>query len=1014
MKTINSDLLRLYGNPGSIQYRILTGVAKDVAGGRVITQPCNVASCLVESFAEVSANVVQDVVSELNLQYPIQAQTADDLFRHMSDYDYVGWYSQPAGTMVELIFLLSTLRNAAEDVGGMYKKVVIPAYSEFRIKDRIFSTYYPVEIRMDANQASDSSALSVLYDISAKNPLFTLSDSLLEHHLFVEDRIPRVSIKLPVYQFKRSMTKYEIFTDAPFSKTLTYANRFYAVRVYTNKVYGTAPVAFKDKYNTAWTELHQTIESDVYDTAYDVIPAVTVQPDISAKTVRINVPQIFLSEGRLGDSLHIELFETHGAMEMITDVAQPVTAEFPMSGSAELDKYHKAFFKTENVIIFPMETQIVGGSNGLSFETLRNRVVYNSVDTRTIASRDDLTNSLKEFGFTVTGFKDGITSRILLCNRELVLDGTNVPSGLLTTDLNQVDLASTYGAYVHPDGSVTLSPKALFQYNPTKGVCLPVLNDHVLVRNLVDPSLPALTAAERSSLLNADIYTYTPFHLQLNNRYGTMLASTYDFTKPTMDKFVVTSASATVEHVNVYGGSVVLDEVNDLIRLRFRIDTTVALSVGDTYMLTVRLNNQDNTGVILTKDATLIDIDPVTRVPYLEFVLGTSYHVDIHNNLSITHDGANYSLPLAGDAACTLEWYKGNTRVFANYDFKLKLGEALTTVFSTVKTSITERELVAYQDDVPARYETNVYAKDPDGTIKCTVVDGEPVFERLHSIGDIIYNVRDNVYISEDNVSQYYGASHPDFIRPLSADTASWQEWGLPGFYDTVMEPVYLHRKGDPVLDHLGQPEYLQNNIRFQVNMLQVAVKSLHQPRPKYLKDRSALAAIREMIRGYCTHIETLDGQLLQNTEVYYQPTRSIGTALCRTNTQYTEHLNLEISVALRLHVARRVIASESTRLAIHADIVTLIDKMLLNGTCSLANLSKQILSNLYGTVDSVDVLGINGDYELQTIVPVDRGVNLSLAHVVVPGNDPQLTTVRALELEFVSSDVTPDIDSPA
>ena len=118
MSENNNDILELIKHPNTVQHRILSGMENYVAGGKVITSPNNVTSHLVESFANTSANLMHDVSHNLEQTFPKRAVDRESLFKHMSDYDYVGLFATPASTFINMTLKLDMFTELEDGVGS--------------------------------------------------------------------------------------------------------------------------------------------------------------------------------------------------------------------------------------------------------------------------------------------------------------------------------------------------------------------------------------------------------------------------------------------------------------------------------------------------------------------------------------------------------------------------------------------------------------------------------------------------------------------------------------------------------------------------------------------------------------------------------------------------------------------------------------------------------------------------------------------------------------------------------
>ena len=1022
--TINANLLAMYGNPGSIQYRMLYGMENGVGEGKVIPTPNNIPSIMIEQFATIGSGIVQDVANYHVKMYPKQATTAEDLFRHISDYDYVGLYSTPSGTVLEISFLMDVLKAAAvEDPVKQFKKVILPRYSTFVVGDYTFSNYHPVEIRIRNENSDLATTVSVTYSEDYYHPLLNLTDNIIEHQITKVANVSILTIRLHVYQFKRSVVVTDIFTDAPCIRRVNYEDKFYATRVFTNKDYSNSSSTitlndtryvgeqYTDVNGITWTELGQTLESDIYDVSEAVIPSVVIQPDIENNYVKIMVPQVFLTEGRLGDKLKIEVYSTLGEIEATLDTTKPVEGTFKFDEVSAT--YSQPLYDTANISIYPLKNYIAGGSNGMTFEEFRDNVIYSGSKSYTITGTDELENELGREGFIVTNFKDGITRRILLLSRGLTLDNGGVTSGIVKTVFNLDE--SMYGVKTHSDGSFTVTPSTLFLYNDSSNICTPILTGHALAS-----SNPKITTVVE--LNNNNTFTYTPFYIFVTEKNGITLATSYDFTNPSFDWLSITADSDTIGTVAVLDGNIVHDTVNNKYIVTFFIqgvedsNDTVSFEVISATLEIPTLNGKIvlNTETIETNES---------GEKYIQFELNTDYHLNNTDMLQLTSGSTGYvnlnsRCVIRIDSTATYN-DSSTEQVYAIHQFDMTLGKKLTTLFNAVHISTTEQAMVSYDADVYATYEKPVYELFNVGTEEApiwvpakVVTAGETtsvVMTAIHNIGDTIYDQHYNITITPENVNQYIGARSDDFMNGDEyVELANTQEvidvWGLPGIYDVYL-PRKLHTKGDPILDSNGNPQYLQRTKLIYVDMIHINNKVKYQSRDDAYMGESAVVALRNLITSYCTTVSSYINRVLGNTELYYQPTKAIGVAECMIGNPYAEPFELEISIKLRLHVARYVFSNLDEREKVREAVIRIIDNyLILNEGCSLVALSNLILTELRGIVIAVDNLGINSNSAIHTVMPVNKAVTLSLAHRMILGEDQLPTTERALTLEFVSA----------
>ena len=83
--------------------------------------------------------------------------------------------------------------------------------------------------------------------------------------------------------------------------------------------------------------------------------------------------------------------------------------------------------------------------------------------------------------------------------------------------------------------------------------------------------------------------------------------------------------------------------------------------------------------------------------------------------------------------------------------------------------------------------------------------------------------------------------------------------------------------------------------------------------------------------------------------------------------------------------------------------IIKIIDKAVDAGYVNCVEIARSIIAETDGAVKYVDVLGIDGDPDLQTMRPVSKNVRPHLKHILKLSTDGKTIDVdRGLELEAV------------
>ena len=140
-------------NPFQLQAYILNKFEDSTNGKYTIVDPNNVATFLIEAFSTMASSLLKKVDDTvLPAIYPNRAISSSDLYKHLSDFDYVGLFSYPAQTEITVILDMAYLINngVLVDQGSSLsnRQLIIPSTTKFKIGNYTFGLYYPVRIKV--------------------------------------------------------------------------------------------------------------------------------------------------------------------------------------------------------------------------------------------------------------------------------------------------------------------------------------------------------------------------------------------------------------------------------------------------------------------------------------------------------------------------------------------------------------------------------------------------------------------------------------------------------------------------------------------------------------------------------------------------------------------------------------------------------------------------------------------------------------------------------------------------
>lgn len=760
--------LQLYSVPQRIQARALDLLQEKVLDGREMVDGNNPTTFLLEFSATVAAGITNEVSQSLSTLYPSRAQTTADLYRHMSDYDYVNLFSTPSNTMIEIVLNRNYLiQNAVRYGNSDYKKIVIPEYSTFKIGEYTFGIYYPIEIQIKESRENgvidyDNCLITTKWDLTNENPLMKMETNILENRTYMRDGITMLCISIPIHQFVSTIHQEDTVASTGFTKKYTYTDQFYAARIF-------------HYFNGSWVELAQTLSDVVYDPML-ATAKLTVLTDLS--TLQVDIPQVYFTKNMIGSKIRIYVYTSKGALDVdLTEYnVEQFSASFLLNDEVVDDTYSSMLKRIPYCQVLPLSKRISSGSNGLTFEELRERVVHDSTYSLLITPAD-IENYFQDQGFVAKRYLDNLTDRIYLAQR-VMTDGAGVTisAGDQTAvfqsyvfhhetdpDTNEVVISNYRTIKYINDRSFMILPSTVYQYDQGTNTVIPM--DNTWMDALAD-----MSAAQKVALLNTGVYTYSPFHLKLTTTNSTPVACYYDLMQPKITNTTFVSENQNItSQISIYNSSITHME-NGTGGYRFYISlyktsdmqkVPVLGEDGLTPNITVVLKTETAEGQALYMYGQYAG--QYSDHDVFVFDMKTSYKINEDNEIDMSSFSSMSSgqkttmmIPLtntykimffvnrsfipATNAMTGVDVSQfppdlgaGGVVWLATQQFTLELGTALNSLFTNVAVHVESQQYQTYPTTVYATYTNPVYARYTEEDVKNGVVSEYygPITEQL-------------------------------------------------------------------------------------------------------------------------------------------------------------------------------------------------------------------------------------------------------------------------------------------
>jgi len=966
-----SNLTQYRFNPAAIQRESLRMVTAVSNGEIDFVDPTNpVILCMEASASAVSAFMVEHAV-ESRRRYPKLAQTQEDLYLHMSDKDYVDRFATPAAAkftfLIEKEKLIGSLKD---DPTTGYKKITIPRNTYFEIADMQFALQYPIDIKQLAH-----GGLQIVYDTTKMSPLQSLETNEIDYEIRTNEEGDWVAFTVPTNQFSVIDNSDSISPAADFSMRMRFTDLYYYTRVYHQNADGT------------WSEIATTHSDTVYD-----INTPTAVLQVVDKVLTIKIPQIYVTTGQLSRKIRAELYQTKGAINI-------ALGEYPSTSLAIVWKaYDPADITTYTaplsnltVIAFSDDT-VTAGSNGLTFEELRTNVIQNTTgpidDSITPAQ---IEKALKDKGYDVVKNIDRITNRVFLATRSMPSPTVITPTTAATTGTQLLTAASatietlTFNTnelvqlptVVDNTTSITITPDTIYQ--TVSGITQPIQNSDL-------QALLALPADKRAQAITDGNYSFAPFHYVLDMTNNAFEARPYYLDNPTVEsKLFVRQNDTTLLQVstdrfdvfrttNGYSIIILTKSSSDYQALedsqvfaqlsyipygerdRAYLNGTMLskTSTGERYFrfdLDVNFNVDSNDNIEFTK-FTMYNTDPrITKSPLynsFDILYSTSAVMPATWTAnSVDQNIGKYLLPLQSVG-------------IAQETLRVRLGYALSKLWSRARTVIGSTPYKTYSVDVPAYYKDDIYETDANGSA-VQIVDGALVINILHHKGDPVL--------------------------------------------DTDGNQAYEHRAGDIMYDNSGNPVPADaRGLQRQVDLFLLEGAYWFATDATSTDYRQRM--VKTVVSWLVNDLGSFTGRLLDQTTIYFYPKTTAGLIQVLVGDSIPKFINANQTFVLTLAVSKQVYTNLNLRDRLSKTSIATISDALTQKTVAISQIVESLRKVYSNDVIDVQLTGLGGSENNYSVVTVvDDTDRLSIAKRLTALADDTLVVEEAVTINFVQHD---------
>lgn len=911
---------------------------RDLTDGKVmLVDATNPAVMLLEFNAIENANNIQESVGLLRKAYPELAEDPDDLYRHMSDQDYIDRFASPSKT--KLIFAMQyddLFNKLVYDPTEDTYKATISRDSKFLVDNTYFTLNYPITIRR-----YPTGAIQISYDTSIHSPVQEVSEIVISPTIKTSTDSTRwLFFPIEVVQLNYESYVSPLDTVYNFVKNFVFTDNFYYARAWYRST---------DTAN-AWQEIKTTHTDQVFNSQTP-----TVLLKVLDQELEVKIPLIYFTNGILSGELRLDVYTTKGSLSMNLqnyEMGQFGATLTPIDEERDYNSYVDAF-SSISYYVYGLETT-QGGSSALSFDSLRERVIYNATGPLVIPiTNTQIETSLDKKGFDLVKGADVTTNRLLLATKKLptpsaakLVTAANI--GMITFTTTLLDIATLPNVLENQERYTVKSNSVFIRENGR----LRMMNENELV------NLHSLSQGSFVTRVNQYSYLYSPFYYVFDLSGDTFEARAYSLDIATAKDLTFISQNQTLQmfvNTNTY---------------RFiKTDTGYRLLVetisGDIYK-----NNEDsffgmqlcfnpkNETAFAYINATMVG-KTVSGERIYQFDIDTNHDFDKDNLICLTNSTvqgiSNYKAWVDLETTFTLIYHTSLSSVNfvpdetdamlgkfmlpnghvggSREEVNLIFGHALNNLWRRSHSYFRDKVYQTYEEDIAATYDVDTYEKGPDGSI-FTIVAGNIVYNTLHLAGSNILDENGDI--------------------------------------------VYLHRQGDVVLDDNLNPVLAATSlIGREIDLLLIDARYLFATDAAVVNYRTEIE--KTLVGWISDELPVVQNHTLDQSELYFFPKTTLGTIQGYITNSEVVDIDSEQSFAVELYVREDIYNNQTLRNDIERITKTVLDKYIAEVEVNMTTINEALKSSYGSSVKAFAVTGLGGDKQYKIVTMKDGRYRMSL-----------------------------------
>lgn len=961
------ELELLSNNPSRVIATVYNRLEEAVAnkGGKLNTKGDPFSFC-VDLIVGTNYSFISRLGDTTAATYSVHARNLKDLSKEMSDEDWVGVFSEPSGTTVRYIIGEETLNKVAIDyteadgnLVNVYKKLVLPPDTIFKVAGIPFLLENPVEIRV-----MQHGGYQVVYDSTYNSPLKPLVSNSPDKEVLRIGGVNYLSIHLPVRQlFVTEDPNIPVNITSGMKKTITHKDKLYAIRAFITP-----------DGSATRSEMSVVYNNEVFDPNQPTL----VVDIIDENNFQVSIPTVYLQNGMALGRVTILTYTTMGELnrDRSTLASQQYDIEYfdYRNTKGALDSY-SAPFRGINEVRIDCIAPITGGQNAISFNDLKNTIIYGHRRRQIPISNSDLEQTLLAMGYDSAKSVDSVTRRLLRTTKDLPIQENK-----LFEDESMARFNSSIGTYT---GSILTSMEELVASGNAidNGKRVSILRGAVFditeqTAKLV-PAHEIVTLKGSSNQLKIDVMgnksmVYLPFLYVIDGNNSRAEVRCYRVTNPEImyQLFRYENANLGIQ-VSIGSITVVSDATGYLIEIKtkssdaykdlqdnlvgIQLSFKAAGSNSPAVMRgTLKGRTSDKERIWQFKLDSRFDIDSLDQIDLKGFTQfgrpQEEIRVDLDEraNFIFTYAGDGLTLKSSADFKIEQSLFDRTNVAIIETEYRVIFGKPLNSLYTRIRPMVGPAQYQKYEQNVPETYEEDIYQYENK---KLVIVNGQAVL--LHRKGDPVKN--------------------PD---------------GSPRWLHLAGTTVY-NEKGEPVLLEPRKLKYHWDFIGFDFNYM------LSQD--DY--DATYLGLVEDFFANEVNdQIARINAKALDETRIMFKPRSTMGYTQVILNEGISKTIRTDINLSVIYYLNDEGMSDEDLKRVLTNNTHKVANEQLRKDTFSVSELTGILRAN---DVMDVRIIATAGIDVVDVITNVDDTNGFSVKKVLDQTSDRLLTIKEDIEIVF-------------